>query len=76
MPYYKKNVSFQNFNNKSSFTSLKKINIFNVFNQEEIIKHNVESSLPPIDEIIWGKGFKSSLNGSWFDKCEGMNLKK
>ena len=76
MPIYKKTVSFQNSNNKSSSRSLKKINIFDVFNQEEIIQHNVESFLPPIDEIIWGKGFKSSLNGSWFDKCEAMNLKK
>ena len=67
MPYYKKTVSFQNHNNKPS--SIKKINIFDLFNQEETIGKTSQSSLPPIDEIIWGKGFKSMIGVSWADEC-------
>jgi len=63
MPSSNKNVSFR-INNKTK--PLKTINIFDVFNQEE---PNDESSLPPIDEIIWGKGFKSMINVSWADEC-------
>tara|TARA_B100001094_G_C17747513_1_gene584178 strand:- start:5 stop:205 length:201 start_codon:yes stop_codon:yes gene_type:complete len=60
-------VSFQN-NNKTK--PLKTINIFDVFNQqEESSEKTNESSLPPLNEVIWGKGFKSLINGSWADEC-------
>ena len=65
MPYYKKTVSFQN----SDYNSLKEINIFDLFNQEETIEKTSQSSLPPRDEIIWGKGFKSMIGVSWADEC-------
>ena len=41
------------------------INIFDVLGEDEVN----EPSLPPINEIIWGKGFKSLLNTSWADEC-------
>jgi hypothetical protein len=64
MPYNKKTVSFYN---KS--TPLKKINIFDVFNQEETFEKTSEPHLPLINEIIWGKGFKSMIGVSWADEC-------
>tara|TARA_A100001011_G_C14044281_1_gene729119 strand:+ start:134 stop:331 length:198 start_codon:yes stop_codon:yes gene_type:complete len=59
-------VSFKN-NNKTK--PLKTINIFDVFNQEQSCEKSEQSSLPPLNEVIWGKGFKSLINGSWADEC-------
>tara|TARA_B100001093_G_scaffold475560_1_gene501215 strand:- start:561 stop:767 length:207 start_codon:yes stop_codon:yes gene_type:complete len=66
MSSYNKKVSFPN-NNKTK--SLKTINIFDVFNEEEFHEKSDQSSLPPLNEVIWGKGFKSLINGSWADEC-------
>ena len=72
MPLSNKNVSFQIMKTLASNK-----NIFDVFNQEEEQEQEQEiygkknaSSLPPIHEIIWGKGFISFNGVSWADECD------
>ena len=69
MPFTAKTGSFKNPKSYSSSIYLKTNNMFEVFNHQESIEKTEQSSLPPFNEIIWGKGFKSMVGVSWADDC-------
>ena len=66
-----KSVSFNNIYNINKL-QLKNNNIFTLFNQcPELEDNNTYFNLlPPLDEIIWGTGFKSLIGVSWADECD------
>ncbi len=72
-----KTVTFNNTNTNTPYSnsnsnSLSKISIAQLSNSLYHLQSNSDSNpdlLPPIDQIIWGKGFISMIGVSWADEC-------
>ena len=79
MHHNHKTVTFNNTNtntntpySNSNSNSLSKISIAQLSNSLYHLQSNSDSNpdlLPPIDQIIWGKGFISMIGVSWADEC-------
>jgi len=77
MHHNHKTVTFNNTNTNTPYSnsnsnSLSKISIAQLSNSLYHLQSNSDSNpdlLPPIDQIIWGKGFISMIGVSWADEC-------